>query len=149
MARILSKIADHPVSYADAMREGLVRAVCTRVIDGDTADFLLDLGWMTYSYARVRIYGIDTPELRGTKGRELAKAHAATERLAQLVHDKPVLLRSYKDRRTFDRFVAEVFVPARRGLPVGAAPILRGSPTRWCAVAQVLCAEGLARPFAG
>ncbi len=114
MPRSLSKITDHPVSYADAMRHGLVRAVCVRVIDGDTADFLLDLQWLVCSYARVRIYGIDTPELRGTTGPELAKALAATERVAQLARNRPILLRSYEDRRTFDRFVAEVFVPVGR-----------------------------------
>ncbi len=146
MPRSLSKITDHPVSYADAMRHGLVRAVCVRVIDGDTADFLLDLGWLTYSYARVRIYGIDTPELRGTTGPELAKALAATERLAQLVRNRPILLRSYKDRRTFDRFVAEVFVPAGRARPdLEAHAVIEGTG-RWWSVADILVRENLAVP---
>ncbi len=143
MARTLSALTDHPISYSEAMRRGLVRAVCLRVIDGDTADFLLDLGWLTYAHARVRLYGVDTPELRGTTGAKLAKARRATHRLEQLVRGRPALLRSYKDRRTFDRFVAEVFVPAGRARAVERHALVEGGGP-WWSVADVLVAEKLA-----
>lgn len=143
MARTLSAITDHPVSYSDAMRRGLVRAVSLRVVDGDTGDFLLDLGWLTYAHARVRLYGVDTPELRGTTGAQLAKARRAAQRLEQLVRGRPVLLRSYKDRRTFDRFVAEVFVPAGRARAVKRHALVEGAGA-WWSVADVLVAEELA-----
>lgn len=36
-----------------------------RVIDGDTLDLAIDLGFRTFSKVRVRLYGIDTPETYG------------------------------------------------------------------------------------
>ena len=39
-------------------------AEVTRVVDGDTVDALVDLGFNTYSKQRIRLYGINTPEIR-------------------------------------------------------------------------------------
>ncbi len=36
----------------------------TRVVDGDTIDVILDLGFSVLHKCRVRLYGIDTPESR-------------------------------------------------------------------------------------
>ena len=36
----------------------------TRVVDGDTIDVILDLGFSILHKCRVRLYGIDTPESR-------------------------------------------------------------------------------------
>lgn len=41
------------------------RAKLIRVIDGDTVDLLIDLGWSTSIKERVRLLGLDTPEIRG------------------------------------------------------------------------------------
>ena len=35
-----------------------------KVVDGDTVDFLIDLGFNTFIKTRVRLYGINTPETR-------------------------------------------------------------------------------------
>ena len=35
-----------------------------RVVDGDTVDVIIDLGFKIFHKARVRMYGIDTPESR-------------------------------------------------------------------------------------
>jgi micrococcal nuclease len=40
------------------------QAKVDRVIDGDTIDVILDLGFDIYYKARVRFYGINTPESR-------------------------------------------------------------------------------------
>ena len=34
----------------------------TRVVDGDTVDVIIDCGFSILHKARVRMYGIDTPE---------------------------------------------------------------------------------------
>ena len=36
----------------------------TRIVDGDTVDVILDLGFKILHKARIRLYGIDTPESR-------------------------------------------------------------------------------------
>ena len=38
-----------------------------RVVDGDTVDVVLDLGFSILHKARVRLYAIDTPEWASTK----------------------------------------------------------------------------------
>lgn len=42
-------------------------AVVTRVVDGDTLDVTIDLGFRVFSKQRIRLYGIDTPEIYGVK----------------------------------------------------------------------------------
>jgi len=38
-----------------------------RVVDGDTIDIMVDLGFRTFQRIRVRLYGVDTPETFGVK----------------------------------------------------------------------------------
>lgn len=46
-----------------------------KVVDGDTVDLVVDLGYTIYSHQRFRLLGIDTPELRSSdvEEREAAK----------------------------------------------------------------------------
>lgn len=41
-----------------------------RVIDGDTVEVLLDMGWWTQKTVNLRLYGIDSPESRTTRAPE-------------------------------------------------------------------------------
>jgi micrococcal nuclease len=54
------------------------KAEVRRVVDGDTFDILIDLGFDTYRHGRVRLYGIDTPETR-TKNLEEKKMGLAAK----------------------------------------------------------------------
>lgn len=51
------------------MTEWTVPAVVERVVDGDTLDLTLDLGWHISYRSRCRIVGINTPELSTEQGR--------------------------------------------------------------------------------
>ena len=53
-----------------------------RVVDGDTADVMLDVGFSTYMRKRLRFLGIDTWEVRGE---EREAGLVAKERLQQLL----------------------------------------------------------------
>ena len=56
-----------------------------RVIDGDTVDALIDLGFNVWVKKRIRLYGINAPETR-TKDLEEKKAgNAAESRLIELL----------------------------------------------------------------
>ena len=35
-----------------------------KIVDGDTVDILIDVGFSIFYSSRVRLYGIDTPESR-------------------------------------------------------------------------------------
>lgn len=56
-----------------------------RVIDGDTIDALIDLGFNVWVKKRIRLYGINTPETRTKDLEEKVAGFAATDRLIELL----------------------------------------------------------------
>lgn len=50
-----------------------------KVVDGDTLDLMLDLGFSVRMKARVRLIGIDTAEIRAKDAGERERAKAARE----------------------------------------------------------------------
>ena len=54
-----------------------------KIIDGDTADFILDLGFDLYKKERVRVAGVDTPEKRMKNLEEKALGIDATNWLKE------------------------------------------------------------------
>jgi micrococcal nuclease len=56
-----------------------------RIVDGDTIDVTLDLGFDIHHKTRVRLYGINTPEKRTRDLEEKKRGYAASERLAELL----------------------------------------------------------------
>ena len=51
----------------------------TKVLDGDTIDVLIDLGFDLYKKERVRVAGVDTPEKRTKDEEEKALGYDATK----------------------------------------------------------------------
>ena len=62
-------------------------AKLSRVIDGDTVDALVDLGFDVWVKKRIRLYGIDTPETRTIDLEEKKAGIAAQQRLDELLDD--------------------------------------------------------------
>ena len=60
-------------------------AVADRVVDGDTVDALIDLGFNVWIKKRIRLHGIDAPESRTRDLEEKAKGLAAKDKLVQLL----------------------------------------------------------------
>ena len=56
-----------------------------RVIDGDTVDALIDLGFNVWVKKRIRLYGIDAPETRTRNLDEKKAGIAAEARLIELM----------------------------------------------------------------
>jgi len=68
------------------------KATIIKVIDGDTVDVAIDLGLRIYTQQRIRLYGINAPEMRTTQG------PAAKQRLSELLPaGSEVRLRTFKD----------------------------------------------------
>ena len=85
----------------------------TRVVDGDTIDVILDLGFSILHKCRVRLYGIDTPESRTRDKDEKARGKLATKFLKDAIDNgKKVVLRSkLKDSKgKYGRVLGEVIV---------------------------------------
>ena len=56
-----------------------------RVIDGDTIDAMVDLGFSVWVKKRIRLYGIDAPETRTRNLEEKARGFQTKERLVELL----------------------------------------------------------------
>jgi len=57
-----------------------------RVVDGDTIDVTIDLGFDLYKKERVRVAGVDTPEKRTKDDEEKALGYDATHWLEEKLH---------------------------------------------------------------
>jgi micrococcal nuclease len=84
-------------------------AVITNVVDGDTIDALVDLGFNIQSKIRFRLYGIDTPELRSVVAEERVAANLSKTQLQSMVLNKNVTLKTYRPDK-YGRWLAEIFV---------------------------------------
>jgi endonuclease YncB( thermonuclease family) len=82
----------------------IYRASCVRVIDGDTLVLRVDLGLRCSVEIEARVHGIDTPELRTHEG-QMAK-----EFVEHLIPGLPLVVQTYKDQRSFARWVCDVHV---------------------------------------
>ena len=52
----------------------IYKASLVRVIDGDTVELIIDLGFSGFTEQKMRLYGIDAPEVRTNAGRDLRDA---------------------------------------------------------------------------
>ena len=66
------------------------------VYDGDTVTAMVDLGFLHFQEMKLRLYGIDTPELRGE---EREQGIIVRDILREMVLGKEVTIRSYKDKQ--------------------------------------------------
>ena len=88
---------------------------CTveRVVDGDTIDVVLDLGFDILYKSRVRLYGIDTPESRTRDKDEKVRGKMAAAFLKEAVDNgaKVVIETKLKDSRgKYGRVLGNVVV---------------------------------------
>lgn len=110
---------------------GRYQARILRVIDGDTVEARVRV-WLGHEVVtKVRLRGIDAPEVAGACGAERERALAAKARLESLVENADVVLERVGGDKFFGRVVAEIVTA--RGEEAGRA----------------LLAAGLARPYGG
>tara|TARA_R100001082_G_scaffold14865_2_gene7609 strand:- start:15039 stop:15467 length:429 start_codon:yes stop_codon:yes gene_type:complete len=88
---------------------------CTveRVVDGDTVDVTLDLGFDILHKCRVRLYGIDTPESRTRNKDEKVRGKMAGAFLKEAIEDgeKVVIQTKLKDSKgKYGRVLGDIVV---------------------------------------
>lgn len=87
------------------------RVDVTRVVDGDTVDVDIDLGFgMVYKKQRVRLYGIDTPESRTRDLVEKKYGKAAKKFLQEKIENSEVVTLYSHDKGKFGRILGELFI---------------------------------------
>ncbi len=100
---MITEFNHHPHPYPD---EVTWRANCVEVVDGDSITVRPDLGWEGTTHSvRIRVEGVDTPELVGV---DRERGIQAKLRTAELVLGKPVLIKTRRYRKSFDRYRATV-----------------------------------------
>ena len=93
------------------------RAFIARVVDGDTVIAVLDRGLQDFKVLKLRLAGVDAPELRPRDGTleqrniERALAERAKQRLIVLINQREVIVQLHKTRKR-DRWLASVFLPS-------------------------------------
>ena len=87
-----------------------------RVVDGDTVDVVLDLGFDVSYSCRIRLYGIDTPESRTRNKDEKARGKMAGAFLKEAIEagQKVVIQTKLKDSKgKYGRVLGEVVVDGK------------------------------------
>jgi len=107
-------------------------AKITRVVDGDTVDADVDIGFNVHVQERFRLYGINTPEVHSKDQKEKVAGEAAKTRLMGLVLGKVVAIKTMKDdQEKYGRYLATLVTDDKVN------------------VNDLLVKEGLAKPYFG
>jgi micrococcal nuclease len=82
-----------------------------RVVDGDTVDALVDLGFDTWKKVRIRFYGIDAYESRTRDLEEKEKGLAAKQRVIDVLNENnnEFILKSHGVGK-YGRCLGEIFL---------------------------------------
>ena len=118
------------------------RCKVLRVVDGDTVDVDIELGFgVVLSDERVRIMGIDTPESRTRNKVEKLFGLAAKKRLKELL-TKDIVLKTFKGRGGED-------AKGKFGRILGDFNFYYPEEDRWCMVTEIMFQEGHGVPYTG
>jgi micrococcal nuclease len=87
------------------------KALITRVLDGDTFDVSIDLGMSLFTKQRIRLKGIDTPEIFRVFDKE-KKAGMIVREFILPFENKEVIIKTYKSRQCdiYGRYLADMYL---------------------------------------
>lgn len=117
------------------------RCRCLNVVDGDTVDLCVDIGFHVNFTGRFRVLGIDTAELNSKEPTERYLAIQAKGKVAELLKPSltttgwPLVVRTKKDPDSFGRWLADISYFLADGTKMDLGP--------------QLILEGLAKPYKG
>jgi len=82
-----------------------------RVVDGDTIDVDIDLGFDTWRCSeRIRLYGVDTPECRTRDAEEKAAGFLAKEFVEDTLHVGETYTLTTKEKGKFGRYLGVIML---------------------------------------
>ena len=84
------------------------RAKIIGVYDGDTVTALVDLGFGITNKIKVRLKGINTPELRGV---ERAQGIISRDFLREKILNKDIVIETFKDKKgKYGRYIGTLWI---------------------------------------
>lgn len=96
----------------------VMKAVVRRVIDGDTIDVTVSPAFKIKVDIRLRLFGIDTPELNDKDEAKRNKAILAKSHVRNSIEGKDILVQTHKNGDavdSFGRYLADVYYPRADG----------------------------------
>ena len=92
------------------------KAKLLRVIDGDTIDCIIDLGFNVRLKERVRFKGIDTPEIRTRDLEEKERGLSAKERVQEAFKysDEFTIITEIDKKGKYGRILGTIMLPDRK-----------------------------------
>lgn len=86
------------------------RAKALTIHDGDTFTADVDLGFGTHTWVRLRLHGVNCPELSAQDGSGQRAKDFTVHLLEPQGTPAPLVIRSFRDRMSFERWVADVWM---------------------------------------
>lgn len=83
---------------------GVHRAYGVRAVDGDTIDVIVDCGFEQYRTERVRVLGVNTPELHDPDSAVRLRAVAAKQFTASLIEGTVFVVITTKTSDAYDKY---------------------------------------------
>jgi micrococcal nuclease len=87
----------------------IYEAIVIHIVDGDTVDLRVDLGFRVQRTDRFRLYGINAPEMRGIDKELGRQARAALETMIPV--GSPILIKTHRGMDKYGRWLAEILTP--------------------------------------
>jgi micrococcal nuclease len=87
----------------------IYQAELIRVVDGDTVDLIIDLGFDTSRKERFRLYGIDAPEMRTKEGKEAKAWLWEVLQPLETIYVQTIQLSTKAKRDKYGRFLAVLY----------------------------------------
>ena len=125
-------------------------AIIRKVVDGDTIEIDIDLGLSAWVHSeRIRLYGIDTPEVYGVKkgSPEWELGNQSSEFVKQnLKENDQVIIETIKDKKEkYGRYLGLVFIQIDQNVLTGLTEIQKIGD--YCCLNDILIAKGLAKKY--
>ena len=96
------------------MNPFIYKAKVLRIVDGDTCDVMLDLGFNSFMKGRVRLVGIDTPESRTRDLTEKKYGKAAKQFFVDWVAKYDSILVESTEKGKFGRILGTLYDPEQK-----------------------------------
>jgi micrococcal nuclease len=101
----------------------IYKASLIRVVDGDTVDLIIDLGFDTFRGERFRLYGIDAPELRTKEGKEAKAWLWEALQPLEAIYVQTLQHKTKAKRDKYGRFLAVLYSELPTLIPIMREPI--------------------------
>ena len=119
----------------------------TRVIDGDTVDGEIDLGFDISTKKRIRLLGINTPESRTRDKEEKKRGLAAKYRLEELIEQAETVRLLAHGTGKYGRVLGELMIEAKSDSIQDINDLCEDG--EWISIATILIKESHGVPYFG